>query len=382
MIAMGIGRFAYTPILPLMQKDLAFSNADAGYLATSNYAGYLLGAILTGVIPLKKHRTIFLRLSLVFSILTTAFMGLTHSYLLMLILRLLSGVASAFVFVLASSIVLDQLAARDKTNWSGFFYGGVGLGIFLTGLIIPSLNNSFKWEGTWLGLAVVSAILTFFVLLWLKSPSVVLERKMKQEMNSQVPPSWLPWLIAAYGLEGLGYIVTGTFIVSIAEKTPSFSSDPTFVWMVVGLAAIPSCIIWSSLAKKWGYVKSLILAMTLQSLGISIPVFWLTKTGLVLSAFLFGATFMGITTVATTLVRQMSPANSSRIIGYVTAIYAVGQMIGPSIAGVLSSFTKNYNIALIGAASVVFVGACFLINGIQFERKNESGHNQINDMKL
>jgi MFS family permease len=139
--------------------------------------------------------------------------------------------------------------------------------------------------------------------------------------------------------------------------------------MVVGLAAVPSCIIWSSLAKKWGYVKSLVFAMTIQSVGITIPVLWMSQTGLVISALLFGATFMGITTLTTTLARQMSPSNSSQIIGHLTAIYAVGQMIGPTIAGILSSFTRDYNAALIGAASVVLVGACLLLKGIQFEKK-------------
>ncbi|MFC0275023.1 YbfB/YjiJ family MFS transporter [Metabacillus herbersteinensis] len=369
-IAMGIGRFAYTPILPIMQNDLSFSDAIAGYLATSNYAGYLLGAILVGVIPLRQHRTLSLRLSLTISILTTACMGLSHSYLIWYVLRFLSGIASAFVFVLASSIVLDKLAARDKTNWSGFFYGGVGLGIFFTGMIIPGLNQSFKWEGAWIGLAVVSVIFAFLVWIWLKDAPLIRGRKIKQEISTQVPPvKWLPWLIAAYGLEGLGYIVTGTFIVSIAEKTSSFSSDATLVWMVVGLAAVPSCIIWSSLAKKWGYVKSLVFAMTIQSVGIAMPVLWMSQTGLVISALLFGATFMGITTLTTTFARQMSPSNSSQIIGHLTAIYAVGQMIGPTIAGILSSFTRDYNAALIGAASVVLVGACLLLKGIQFEKK-------------
>ncbi len=99
-VAMGIGRFAYTPILPLMQSDLSFSNAVGGYLATSNYAGYLLGAFLVGVIPVKQHRTFILRLSLVVSILTTASMGLFQSYFIWNGLRFISGISSAIVFVM------------------------------------------------------------------------------------------------------------------------------------------------------------------------------------------------------------------------------------------------------------------------------------------
>ncbi|MDQ1002586.1 putative MFS family arabinose efflux permease [Neobacillus niacini] len=369
MIAMGIGRFAYTPILPLMQNALSFTDAVSGYLASSNYAGYFVGAILAGVLPLKKHKTFYLRISLMVSILTTCIMGLSHSYILMLIVRFISGVASAFIFVLASSIVLDKLAVSGKSNWSGFFYSGVGFGIFFSTLFIPSFNHLFMWEGVWLGLANVSVILTIFVWLWLKESPNTIGKKDEQIVITQAPPlKWLPWLIIAYGLEGLGYIVTGTFIVSIAEKTSVFSIDPTFVWMVVGLSAIPSCIIWSTLAKKWGFVKSLVFSMILQSIGIALPVFWLTQSSLMVSALLFGATFMGITTLATTLARQMSPSNSSRIIGYLTAIYAAGQMIGPTIAGILSSYTQSFNSALIGAASVVFIGSVLLVSGIRFDR--------------
>lgn len=382
MIAMGIGRFAYTPILPLMQNALSFTDALAGYLASSNYAGYLAGALLAGsfalhrkpsdrcTLPLKKYKTQYLRVSLIISVITTFSMGLSHSYILMFAIRFISGVVSAFIFVLASSIVLDQLATAGKTNWSGFFYSGVGFGIFFSTLFIPSLNNLFGWEGVWIGLAIVSAVLTLFVWLWLEDCPDTNIKNEAQVNKTQVPPlKWLTWLMFAYGLEGLGYIVTGTFIVSIAENTPGFRMDSSLVWIVVGLGAIPSCIIWSSLAKKHGFVKTLVLSMILQVIGISLPVFLSAQSSLLLSALLFGATFMGITTLATTLARQMNPTNSSRIIGYLTAIYATGQMIGPTIAGILTSFTKSYHSSLIGAAAVVFVGAMLLIGGIQFDRK-------------
>ena len=104
--------------------------------------------------------------------------------------------------------------------------------------------------------------------------------------------------------------------------------------------------------------------MILQAIGIALPVIWTSQTSLILSALLFGATFMGITALTTTLARQMIPTNSSRIIGYLTAIYAIGQMIGPTIAGALMSFSQSYHAALIGAASVVLIGALSLISGI------------------
>lgn len=378
-IAMGIGRFAYTPILPSMQNDVGFSDSIAGYLATVNYAGYLIGAILAGIISWKKHKTMALRFSLIVSIITTALMGAFQTYILWYVFRFLSGIASAFIFVLASSIVLDELATKNKTSWSGIFYSGVGIGIFLTSLVIPRTNNVFNWEGSWIGLALVSILLSIFVWIWLIETDEAPARnngnnKIKNSGTiANLPPMrWLPLLIIAYGLEGLGYIVTGTFIVSIAEKSSVFSGNATLVWLVVGLGAIPSCIIWSLLAKRCGFVKSLVIAMTLQAIGIVAPVIWMSQFSLILSALLFGATFMGITTLATTLARQMNPSDSSRVIGYLTTTYAIGQMIGPAIAGVLSSVTRSYDVALIGAATVVLVGGMLLLSGVKFEKSVDS----------
>ncbi|MGM8214830.1 YbfB/YjiJ family MFS transporter [Bacillaceae bacterium W0354] len=368
MIAMGIGRFAYTPILPHMQQDLSFSNAVAGFLATSNYAGYFIGAILASLIPLRSRRTELLRLSLIISVITTGVLGLIHSYIFWYMIRFLSGVASAFVFVLASSIVLDELGKKGKSGWAGIFYGGVGFGIFFSSLVIPSLSRSFSWEGIWLGLSIMAGVLTFFVWIWLKESSNRAEGKNQLEVITRVPPNkWLPFLLIAYGFEGLGYIVTGTFIVSIADQAAIFS-DASLVWLLVGLAAIPSCMIWSRLAAKWGFVRLLVIAMMLQAAGIAIPVFWNSGLSFIISALLFGATFMGITTLATTLGRQMNPTRSHRNIGLMTAFYAFGQMVGPAIAGKLSTYTGSFDSSILGAAGVVFLGACLVLTGMKFDR--------------
>ncbi|HJV46484.1 MAG TPA: YbfB/YjiJ family MFS transporter [Bacillota bacterium] len=373
-IAMGIGRFAYTPILPLMQNHGSFSNAFAGYLASINYAGYMLGAILAGVIPWRGKRIHYFRINLVISILTTACMGLTHLYWIWLILRFISGLASAFIFVLSSSVVLDALAANGRTKWSGIFYGGVGFGIFFTGFAVPLFNRLFNWEGAWIGLAVTSVILGTFSWFGLKEETQTRSQTSSTaKWEGQPTPRLLPWLIASYGCEGLGYIVTGTFIVSIAEKIPGLSGNASLVWMFVGLAAAPSCIIWSMLGKRNGFVLSLGLAMILQAVGIVIPVIWNSPAGAILSALLFGATFMGITTLATTLARSMNPTGSSRTIGSLTAVYGAGQMIGPSGAGILASITHNYNGALVGAAIVVLLGSVLLWVGQAVQTKNKKG---------
>lgn len=372
---MGIGRFAYTVILPYMQEAEQFSNATAGFLATSNYLGYFVGALIAGKMRIQNKQIPYLRIGMFISIVTTAYIGLTGSYYVWYIVRFISGVISAFIFVVVSSIVLDRLAKEEKTQLSGLFYSGVGLGIMISSLIVSPLHKYFAWNGTWIGLALFSIVL--FVFIWLfiqKDNTKVSVQKVSNGPANIVnapPKEWIPWLIIAYGLEGLGYIVTGTFIVSIAETSSVFRGDATMVWFIVGLAAVPSCLIWAKMAQKIGYVKSLIIAMLLQAFGIVLPAIEENSMMIYTSAFLFGATFMGITTIATTLARRIVPSNSNRILGFITASYAFGQLIGPSLAGILASSSNSYDMALIGASGIVFVGAVCIMNGMKFEQKIE-----------
>jgi len=369
-IAMGIGRFSYTVILPYMQETFAFSRATAGFLATSNYLGYLVGALVAGRLQLADKRIPFLQIALVMSILTTAFMGFTDTIMVWYVLRFISGVMSAFIFVVAASLVLDQLARIGKAHLSGLFYSGVGMGIALSAIIVSPIHAIFNWNGTWIALALFCIILFIFIIIFIQPVTSSAQQKgSTAKASPKAPPAiWMKWLIIAYSLEGLGYIVTGTFIVSIAEESTSFHGDAAFVWFVVGVAAIPSCIVWSKLAQRYGYVRTLLISMLFQGLGIVLPAFATNTITLYISAFIFGATFMGITTVATTLARQISPVNSHQILGYLTAGYALGQMIGPSLAGALANYTNSYQYALFGATAVIVVGALCLISGLKYEK--------------
>ncbi|KEK09861.1 MFS transporter [Lysinibacillus sphaericus] len=370
MIAMGIGRFSYTVILPYMQEVSGFSRATAGYLATSNYLGYLIGALVVGRLPIEQKRVPFLQVGLIISMLTTVFMGFTETIIIWYVLRFISGVMSAFIFVVIASLVLDQLADNNKSHLSGLFYGGVGIGIAISAIIVSPIHAIFKWNGTWIALALLCVLLFVFIALFIKP---ILHSK-KQWWNQSIPvpkmppKSWLKWLIVAYSLEGLGYIVTGTFIVSIAQESTSFHGNAALVWFVAGLAAIPSCIICSKLAQRFGYVKILLISMVVQAVGIALPAIATNTITLYISAFIFGATFMGITTIVTTLARHIVPVNSHQILGYLTAGYALGQMVGPTVGGVLANATNSYQYSLVGAATVVIIGALSLLGGVKYEK--------------
>ena len=360
-IVMGIGRFAYTPILPLMQEEINFTSTFAGFLASSNYLGYLLGALVAGLCTWKKGKVFYLRIFLLINIFSTMMMGITNDDWGWMIIRFISGLTSGLVFVLASSIVLDVKKQSTSFIWSGLFYSGVGFGIFITGLIVPMLHPFFSWQGTWIGLGMLSLFMSIFSFLWLKASSPSCQKQVsttEKKTISKHKKELLPWLIASYGCEGSGYIVSGTFLVALVQEIPSFN-NPSLSWALVGAAAFPSCIVWNFIAKKFGNTLSLQIAFFTQIIGVMIPVILFNTYGTFIGAFLFGATFMGITTLSISEARNLSPNQSNHVIGSLTFVYGIGQIIGPLIAGKLISIF-DYQLALIFAASVLVCGMVFL----------------------
>lgn len=359
-VAMGIGRFSFTPILPLMMDKQLFSTVGAGYLASSNYLGYLLGALALTLIPLKRRSGVLFA-GMVASITTTWGMGEFQSMESWLALRFLSGVASAIVFVVASSMVLEYLSGL----LTGIYYGGVGVGILVTGMVVPLLAEYGEWAGVWKGLGFLSLVLGLIACYLLAERQSL--GKSSTDLQEKRPADVRRILISlmiAYGLEGLGYIVTGTYLVAYAKTSTAITTSPSLSWMLVGLAAAPSCVVWSWLAAKWGKKWTLTLCMILQSIGIALPVLVLSPVTLLLGAVLFGATFMGITTLAIGYAKDVYPLNNRKIIGLLTSFYGLGQMIGPVIAGFLISLQGSYDAALIGAALIVLLGAVILPLGI------------------
>jgi predicted MFS family arabinose efflux permease len=361
MVAMGIGRFAFTPILPMMMDNQLFSPAGAGYLASSNYLGYLIGAFILTLVQVNNRSRLLLA-GLIGSIVTTWGMGEFHSLEIWLLLRFLSGLASAVVFVIASSMVMERITSKQ----AGIFYGGVGAGILLTGFSVPLLAKSGDWVDVWKGLGLISLIigLAAWYLLRDKQSGTNAAITPSNQQASGVRRRILIWLTIAYGLEGLGYIVTGTYLVAYAKTVSNLPNIASLSWILVGIAAAPSCIVWSMLASRWGKKWTLTVSMLLQSISIAIPVLIHSSAAVFVGAFLFGATFMGITMLTVSFAKDLYPHNNRKTIGLLTTFFGLGQIIGPLIAGHLISGNGSYLTALIGAALIVLLGALSLPLGI------------------
>ncbi|MGQ7889278.1 YbfB/YjiJ family MFS transporter [Paenibacillus sp. WC2504] len=362
-IAMGIGRFSYTSILPFMQSQINLSITEAGYLAAINNLGYLVAAFCASLMTSGARKSTHLQVHLVLCILTTGLMGATSSFFLWVILRFIAGLSSGFIFVLASSLVLDALLADKREKRIGVFYGGVGFGIALSGLLIP-LFSLHSWRGAWIGLLVVSIILAAIIWRFIQEP-----KKQHSSLNASDKKFFVketnlfPYLLIVYGLEGLGYIVSATFLVSYVKQVPNMEFFSDYSWIIVGVAAVPSTIFWSWCMGKMGYVKPLIFALILQAIGVILPVLIPNIFGVTLGSILFGGTFMGISMLAITAARALKPTNGNQAIALMTGFFGTGQILGPIGAGFVMDTTKSYSVSLALATLVLVIAVIVMIMG-------------------
>lgn len=368
-ISMGVGRFAFTPILPAMQAATGLGADGAGLLASLNYLGYFVGALGAGLVPHGAVRTAVFRTALIASVTSTAGMGFTDSMAVWGILRFLSGLASAGIFILGIAMVLDALARAGREAWTGWLYTGVGLGIASSGLFVALMGDRLGWRGDWLWLGLICTGFGTLSWLWVTDPPPAHASaggKPKGAAAALSAPLLL--LTVAYFLEGGGYIVTGTFLVAILKTMPETAKLGEAAWMVTGLAAMPSGLVWAAAGRKLGLWRALILAHLVQAVGILLPMTG-APAAAVVSAALYGGTFIGIVTLAFTLGRQLSGGASARVIGALTAAYGLGQIIGPLPAGMIVTRTGSFDSALLGAAAAVLAGAVLLMAGAWAARR-------------
>ncbi|EFL20752.1 major facilitator family transporter [Streptomyces himastatinicus ATCC 53653] len=345
---MGIGRFAYTPILPLMHEQAGLSSALGANLATANFIGYLAGALTAITAPGLVRSTLALRGSLLVLVATLALMPVTHDGTAWFVLRLVAGAASALVFVIAVGAMLSRLQAHAH-HLVGWAFGGVGAGIALSGLLVVAVQAASTWQAAWWTCAVLAVVLTTRA--WPLPPEPeVTGSGARAEQQAERPRThrWFLALLVSYTFEGIGYIIAGTFLVAaIQQGVGGWLGGGA--WIVVGLAALPSCALWTGLARRWSRPALLLVSLTIQAVGIALPALRGGATSALVSAVLFGATFMGVSTIALSIGSHLQVP---RAVALLTAGYSIGQILGPLLAAPL--LHHGYEQALLlGSAMVV-----------------------------
>lgn len=355
--AMGIGRFVYTPILPFMTAALGLSQAAAGLIASANFLGYLAGALLAATPWLPGGRRTWLLASLLASALSTGAMAVPATVLPFAALRFLGGLASAYVLVLASALVLDRLATSGQSRWSALHFAGVGAGIAASALLVAGLAAAgVDWRALWLASGLL-ALLAGLATLWLIPPEPPRPAAPAGAAAGQRAPG-LPALLLAYGLFGFGYVITATFITTIVRTTPAISPLEPWIWLAVGLAAMPSVAAWAAVAGRVGSARAYALAALTQALGVAASVLWPSAGGILLAAVLLGGTIMGLTALGLITARRLAGGDGRRVMALTTAAFGLGQTIGPTFAGVLHDQTGSFALpSLVAAAGLVLAAA-------------------------
>ncbi len=361
-LSMGVARFSYTPLLPIMLEETFLNNASGGWLATINYMGYMLGALIAASISDLKLKDTLYRIGLIVAIISTIGMALAENYILWSIMRFLAGLSSAAGLLIGSGLILNWMLRHGHRPELGIHFGGVGLGIATSAAITMLMVNKLNWVEQWQVFAIIGVILAIPAWLWLPRPeSSALTQKGEALVDKPPQKSWMRLLFLAYFCAGFGYVVSATFLVAIIDNQPSLKGNGNLVWLVTGLAAAPACIFWDRVARKIGELEALLITYGLNIIGIIVPVFYSSLTGVLFSGFLFGSTFIGIVSLMLTMVGKFYPTKPAKPMGKLTLSYGVAQIIAPALSGMIAETTGNYNMPLIFAAFIMGIGMLFLL---------------------
>lgn len=349
-VAMGVGRFAFTPLLPMMLHDGVIDIAQGSWLATANYFGYLVGALACMALPwwtpqfyARWHPARLARAGLVATVLLTLAMAapLPGSWPA---LRFAAGVASAFVFLNVSAWCMVRLTVLGQGALGGFVFCGPGVGIALTGLAASAMVGAqWRASGGWLvfgGLSIGLCLLVWPVLQGRAALTAAVAGGAGAASASSAPAHAPADASAvaravhalAYGLAGLGYIVTATFLPVIARAAlPADSPWPDLFWPILGVSVAVGAALSTRAAAHWDRRALLALCYAAQALGVVLGLWWPTPAGFALGSALVGLPFTMITFFALQEARRLWPSSADSFASLVTATYGVGQILGPPI---------------------------------------------------
>tara|TARA_R110002167_G_scaffold134399_3_gene320105 strand:- start:493 stop:1680 length:1188 start_codon:yes stop_codon:yes gene_type:complete len=359
-VGVGVARFAFTSLLPAMLEN-HLSIAFAGMLASVNYVGYLSGSIFSIFIKDIHAKVKFFRFGLVLCIITSLLLAITQSQVIWLIARLLAGFGAAMALVVGSAIVMSKLQNTNKTKAMGIHFSGLGFSILVSDVIMRAVFNfSDHWQHAWLALAIAGTVFACYSAYILTFDKQNADQVIKHKFDKSLFSPLVIILALAYFTEGVGMVVQATFLPDIVNSLPGLAGYGGYAWLAVGLAGIPSCIIWMRLAHRYNSIDMMMLAMALQVVGILIPIFSNNIILNLISGMLYGATFIGLVALFMNFAGQLAGKNPVFIMGVITAAYGVGQVVAPLYCVALIEQFGNYNAALYLTAIIVVIGIILL----------------------
>ncbi|MDM0052808.1 YbfB/YjiJ family MFS transporter [Variovorax sp. J22R115] len=368
-VSLGITRFSYGLLLPPMRADLGWSYTLAGGMNTANAAGYLLGALMTpalmrrfGPVPLLIGGAVWASLFMVAS-------GFFTSAPALLLQRLFAGMASAWVFV-AGGLLAARLGALQPSR-SGFllglYYGGTGLGITLSALLVPAVLQAASgephgWAWAWWALALASFTATAVLALAMRALPMEARAHVPASSSDASPRSTpvrrFGWALAGYTLFGAGYIGYMTFVIALLREQGAKPGDITAFYALLGVACVASSRLWAGLLDRFRGGGPQALLNALLGVATMLPVLSPAWPVAMASGLLFGAVFLSVVASTTALVRHNLPAAQwATGISAFTIAFALGQIVGPTVTGWISDGEGGLARGLVASAITLWAGA-------------------------
>jgi MFS family permease len=355
-VAMGIGRFAFTPLLPMMQADAGLSLAQGGWLASANYVGYFAGALWAAAQPVRAAAAI--RAGLLAISVTTAAMGAVDGFTPWLVLRAAAGVASAWVLVHVSAWVLGELTPLRRPILGGVVYAGVGTGIAVAGVLCVAVMAMHASSAqAWIALGAISLLVTAAI--WPALASGVQPSGAKGE-KTPLTRAWLK-LVLCYGAFGFGYIIPATYLPVMARESVADPALFGWAWPLLGAAAAISTLAAAPLLGKMDHRQVWAASHLVMALGVVAPLALPGLAGILIAAAGVGGTFMVATMVGLQEGRRVAGARAARLMGAMTAAFAAGQIVGPALVTLWISRGGTLSAGLAFAGVVLAVSALALL---------------------
>jgi hypothetical protein len=336
-VAMGVGRFAFTPLLPLMLRDGTLSAATGAEWAAANYVGYLAGALTASAFVSAPLRGLLIALvGVAVSTLAVGFVGYGVQAA-GVAARALAGVFSAWALICASAWCLPYLAHRRMTHLGAWIYTGVGLGIALTGSVAwIGGTQPARWLWLELGALACSGVA---IVAWLPVALPASESSKAQGQKSDTTARGV-WrrhaaILFCYGAFGFGYIVPATFLPAMAREHTSNPLVFGLTWPVFGLAAVASVAASARWLAEWPRARVWALAQAVMALGTGTTLVSSQLPALALTAVLVGGTFMVATMAGLQLARELEPGSPAPLLAALTVAFALGQIAGPVVIRLL-----------------------------------------------
>jgi predicted MFS family arabinose efflux permease len=362
LLSVGVARFAYTPLLPLMQEQAGLGESAAGWLAAVNYAGYLTGAGVATVISDLVLKDKLYRIGMVVALVTTPMMALSTDEVLWGVSRFFAGLGSAAGMLLGTGLILNWLIRHDHRSELGIHFAGIGLGIAGCAAVVEVLHQSWDWREQWYAFTAIGLLLLVPALRWFPRPARDTHTRSGRRMVERPPSPWyLRLFIAAYFCAGFGYVIGATFMVAIVEDLPGLAGRGNLAFLAIGLGAAPASIYWDLIARRVGDLNALVLAAGLQVLGIALPVLVDGLAATVVGALVFGSTVVGMVSLVLTMAGRFYPTRPATMMGKMTLSYGVAQIVGPATTAWLAARYGGYVLGLHLAAAVMLLGTVLLL---------------------